>query len=362
MDGPNKDENWTWPNKGNVEEAKHGVDKLIKRAAECLNKPSILESPASSTTDASKATQNTRHEQATIISIEAHQKMFSNEEKASSYLQDEMWVHQVIQALDPEDVISNSNHSNGIPQTSLDRADLLQKQLEQRLGRHCQVRIQNEKKRDHWSMMWAGKCLPQLSAIMVLFGHVKNDLACLDLNACLLADPSVFKKATTPTGKILEGCYLYYDQNDHKWIRSGKAVGSNFALRHEQHLKESKWKSSNSQKSEFYSSYPSRSVILADNRARKGNFENLQQYIGVGYNKLLKKNMLKDVKDKGIFHLDDEINKRIDALNFKGKSRLNTKQCNMIGYLLELGYDLCLAPDFNISGNPGFEIVLGINK
>jgi len=34
----------------------------------------------------------------------------------------------------------------------------------------------------------------------------------------------------------------------------------------------------------------------------------------------------------------------------------------MIGYLLELGYDLCLAPDFNISGNPGFEIVLGINK
>ena len=74
--------------------------------------------------------------------------------------------------------------------------------------------------------------------------------------------------------------------------------------------------------------------------------------------------MLKDVKDRGIFHLDDETNKRIDALNFQGKSRLDTKQCNMIGYLLdsELGYDLCIAPASNISGNPGFEIVLGVNK
>jgi len=195
-----------------------------------------------------------------------------------------------------------------IKQECRQRAKCLSKdyQIEQRhaiVGRHCQVRIKYEKKRDHWSVMWAGKCLPQLSAIMVLFGHVKNDITCLDLNACLLADPSAFKKATTPTGKMMEGCYLYYDTNDGQWIRSGKAVGSNFDKRHKEHSKGSELKDSISQKSKFYSSYPSRSVNLHDNRARKGTFENLQQYIGVGYNKMLKKNMLKDVKDKGIFIL-----------------------------------------------------------
>jgi len=56
MDGPSKDENWTWPNKGSVEEAKNGIDKLIKRAAECLNKPPILESHVSSASDASEKT------------------------------------------------------------------------------------------------------------------------------------------------------------------------------------------------------------------------------------------------------------------------------------------------------------------
>jgi len=38
-----------------------------------------------------------------------------------------------------------------------------------------------------------------------------------------------------------------------------------------------------------------------------------------------------------------DANKRIAALNFQGKSRLDTKQCNMIGCLLELGYDLTCA-------------------
>jgi len=178
----------------------------------------------------------------------------------------------------------------------------------------------------------------------------------------LLADPTVFKKATSPHGKALEGCYLYYDTNKRLWIRSGKAVGSNFEKRHKEHLNESLLKKSSSQNSKFYSSYPSRSVNLHDDRARLGTFENLQQYVGVGYNKLKKRNMLKDVENKDIFHLDDKTNKRIEALNFQGKSRLDTKQCNMIGYLLELAYDLCLAPLSNISGNPGFEIVLGVNK
>jgi len=212
------------------------------------------------------------------------------------------------------------------------------------------------------SMMWAGKCPPQLSAIMVLFGHVKTDLSCLKGGDCLLADPSVFKKATSPHGKALEGCHLCYDANKRLWIRSGNAVGSDFEKRQKEHLNESLLKKSSSQNSKFRSSCHSRSVNLHDGRARLGTFENLQQCVGVGHNKLKKENMLKDVENKGIFHLDDKTNKMIEALNFQGKSRLDTKQCNVIGCLLELACDLCLAPLSNISGNPGFEIVLGVDK
>ena len=33
---------------------------------------------------------------------------------------------------------------------------------------------------------------------------------------------------------------------------------------------------------------------------------------------------------------------------------------HMLAYQIELGYDLSLAPDKNVSGNPGFEAVLGV--
>ena len=33
---------------------------------------------------------------------------------------------------------------------------------------------------------------------------------------------------------------------------------------------------------------------------------------------------------------------------------------HMLAYQIELGYDLALAPDMNVSGNPGFEAVLGV--
>jgi len=145
MTGPSRDENWTWPNKGKLEEAKNGVDTLINRAFECVSNPPILEQPESPLSDITKTTKNARHKQATIVSIEVNQSKFSKEDNASSFLQDSMWVHQIIQSFDTENAIKSTD----VPQDSLRRADLLQKHLEKRLGRHCQVRIKDEKKRDH---------------------------------------------------------------------------------------------------------------------------------------------------------------------------------------------------------------------
>ena len=182
----------------------------------------------------------------------------------------------------------------------------------------------------------------------------------MDHNQCLLASIENFSKAIGQEGK-LEGCYLYYDSNNQEWIRSGKAVGSNFGRRHSQHQASSMLNSSDSRKSKFYNSYPSRAVVLHDSGSKKGDFENLQMMVGISYNKLLKGKLTHDFEtQKGIFHFSTEDNKKIAAINFAGNPRLQTKQLHMLGYLWELAYDLSLAPTSNISGNPGFETALGI--
>jgi hypothetical protein len=100
---------------------------------------------------------------------------------------------------------------------------------------------------------------------------------------------------------------------------------------------------------------------LADEHARKGKFENLQMFVGIGYKKLLKFKLTHDFETQGgIFFFDATINKKIEAVKFSGSDRLGQKQLHMLGYLWELSYDLCIAPSSNISSNPGFETVLGI--
>jgi hypothetical protein len=200
-----------------------------------------------------------------------------------------------------------------------------------------------------------------MAAIMVLFSHVKPDISCLDHNQCLLAGPTFFLKATNREAHM-EGCYLHFDSNNNEWIRSGKAVGSTFGQRNVQHKLASRLTSASSENSKFYHSYPFSTAAIVDKRVKKGSFENLQQHVGVGFDKLRKGKLLVDVEQGGIFCLDNETNKKIDAINFRGNLRLQTKQLNMLGYLWELAYDLCIAPASNVSGNPGFEVLLGVSK
>ena len=115
-------------------------------------------------------------------------------------------------------------------------------------------------------------------------------------------------------------------------------------------------------KSKFYSSYPSKAVEIADKTGQLGYFEDLEFYVGIGFDKLRKGSLLKDcVKNGGIFHFDKATNTKINAVNFRGNSRLENKQLNMLSYLWELAYDLCIAPADNVSGNAGFEVLLGVN-
>ena len=52
----------------------------------------------------------------------------------------------------------------------------------------------------------------------------------------------------------------------------------------------------------------------------------------------------------------------VARLGFKGTRDPIVKRRHMVGYLLELGFDLCIAPKSNVSWNPGFELPLGQYK
>ena len=113
-------------------------------------------------------------------------------------------------------------------------------------------------KHDHWSLKWAFKNLSHIPSIMVILKQVKQNIQCLDENTTLLDTQSRFKWVGCNINSNVMNCigaYLYFDVNDHKWVRSGKSTGTGgFLSRHKQHEKQSKWQKGASSK--FYLQYP----------------------------------------------------------------------------------------------------------
>ena len=205
-----------------------------------------------------------------------------------------------------------------------------------------------------------------MSAIMALFQHIKVDIGCLDSTQCLLACHGTFIDARKPSGKKMEGCYLYFDVNTGEWIRSGKAIGSNFETRDSEHKKGATSKSRS--KTNFYRTYPARDGggTIANESGRKGYFESLHQYVGIGIDKNCKESqcLTKDMEDGGVFCFDRDTLTWIDKLNYRkdnNRVSIKDKQKDMLGYLWELAYDLCIAPSNNVSESPGFEHPLGVH-
>ena len=67
----------------------------------------------------------------------------------------------------------------------------------------------------------------------------------------------------------------------------------------------------------------------------------------------------KDAADGGIFRFSERKKKQMEKVKFGGESTLKGKQLHCLGYLMELAYDLALAPRDNVSSSPGFETCLG---
>ena len=91
-----------------------------------------------------------------------------------------------------------------------------------------------------------------------------------------------------------------------------------------------------------------------------GDFEDLQQYCGLGFSRKEKLEALHQTDGSGIFVWSKEMLERIGVVNFPNAKDLKAKQLHMVGYLCELIYDLALTPGNNVSQSPGFETPLGI--
>ena len=60
-----------------------------------------------------------------------------------------------------------------------------------------------------------------------------------------------------------------------------------------------------------------------------------------------------------LFDWDNSIEKIRNA-NIGGCETIREKQLIVLGYFFEMCYDICLAPEQNVSVNPGFEQILGV--
>ena len=228
-----------------------------------------------------------------------------------------------------------------------------------RLTQHINIRIEDSRKKEHWCLNWARDNFAQMSAVMVLYDHVKEDIQCLDNTTLLLKSIQNFVIFGEDEERM-QGAYLYYDTNDEKWIRSGKVTGRSFLDRHKEHKKKA---SQSEATSRFYLRYPSVTKSNDMSYSRRGYFDNIKQCVALGLDIDMDKvpnSLTSDVNNGGIFAFTQKQQKRINNLNLRGRPNFKMKAVDMIAYLIELSYDLSISSVDNVSDNPGFESVIGV--
>jgi hypothetical protein len=246
---------------------------------------------------------------------------------------------------------SNTLQAADVSSEALAMADLLYIRLKSRLQIHIDKKVRPEHQ-TNTCLHWSKKNLAIVAAWMIVASQLK-DITHLDNSKCLLASPTA-RQFLLCSNELSSrnGCYLYNDRNDGTWIRSGSATGvGGIAGRLTDHLRGAK-STTNPDDSRFYASYPSKESPRAESNHILGHFEMLDAYIGVYFPQVTSPGRF-SAKDGLFEHTEDEA-KWIESRNFSGKSK-EDKYMQMAAYLFELGYDLALAPNNNVSDSPGFE-------
>ena len=214
------------------------------------------------------------------------------------------------------------------------------------------------RQQEYLILRWAEKNIVVVSVYMTLVDHVKRNLDRINSRQCILKRANNSFLMCTNKEALLQGAYLYFDANLEEWIRSGKQTGEKgMGGRNTEHVKRAE-SDTNPDDSRFYNWWPSiKSERAVDNPVRQGYFEDLVQYVAAGFNPT--EDVLdvccKDyVKESGIFFYSAEEKRKISGINFRGRTDKG-KFMEAIAYLFELGYDLALSREFNVSRSPGFE-------
>ena len=96
-------------------------------------------------------------------------------------------------------------------------------------------------------------------------------------------------------------------------------------------------------------------------QARIGWFENLELFVGIVFDR--RDNTVIDYmcsQQDGAFEWRPHVHSALERCPWHQQDMPN-KKMNMVAYLLELFYDLCLSPANNISESPGFKLPMNIH-
>ena len=253
--------------------------------------------------------------------------------------------------------VKNVEYEEDVPPDLMKDAEAVYNILQSRFSAHF-VRTGCEEKENHWTFQWAKRNLAPVIAAQALFEHLKKSVhqEATSRSTCLLAHPNaamhggLFCDAREEANKSLEGNYLYYNVAYYKWIRSGKACGTNtcFGNRDNQHQKCSLEPSKRTET--FYKKYPDNSV---ETLIQLGKFQQLEQKCGLAFRR---GDVAEIVTTTGFIILDwdpdvmEMLQKRVNA-----QRSLEEVQLDMASYQFEFVYQLCIGEANNVSESPCFE-------
>ena len=107
------------------------------------------------------------------------------------------------------------------------------------------------------------------------------------------------------------------------------------------------------QQSKFYLSYPNkncREENLPPQQLIKGNFQQIQQLMGIGFTKRNSSQLI------NLFDWDNQEEEQLNNLSMNSRAMtIKDRKYRHLCYLCELAYGVCIAPKYNISSNPGCE-------
>ena len=183
------------------------------------------------------------------------------------------------------------------------------------------------------------------------------DISVFGKSKCLLTKPTGNKylSCSNEEGGLFDA-YLLYDANEKEMVRAGKGNKTGgFVGRWSDHMKRVKM-NNNDDNSHFYDYYPYKERIQSKNSKNAGLFNNLQQLVAAGFVPKVNTSALfeKDYASNGLFFYTPDEKTSVLHTNLSGKLG-NQKYWDEVAYLFELGNDLALSRNHNVSESPGFE-------